>query len=83
MVAMVAEIIDKMQCHWTKEVIEKLNKFQSVGQFHPFTCSEGHTLIATENGWICKHCPDYHQYWFHDFMVMDFNNPNYLDKEIL
>jgi len=63
---------DKIQ--WSKDTIDKLNKFQNAGQFHPFTCDNGHVLIATENGWVCEKCPDYHQYWYHDFMVEDFKD---------
>ena len=70
---------------FTKEEVDKLNKFQNSGEFHPFTCDrvsqkcetktskkEG-ILIATEMGWICP-CGEYKQYWAHDFMIKDITN---------
>jgi hypothetical protein len=58
-----------MMAPWTQEQVDKLNKWQNAGLFHPFTCGNGHTLVATKDGWICPSCPEYHQDWAHDFMV--------------
>ena len=34
---------------WTPEQIKNLNEYQNKGQFHPFTCGNGHPLLATEH----------------------------------
>lgn len=64
---------------FTKEQVDSLNRYQSDGRFHPFTCGnrkdiqkthadgEG-ILVATEDGWICPYC-DYKQEWAHEFML--------------
>lgn len=62
---------------WTTEQVVNLNRWQSAGAFHPFTCGgEIHngerkpTLIAAHDGWLC---PDsecsYRQGWAHVFMA--------------
>lgn len=62
-----------MKAPWTAEQVDALNRFQTAGFMHPFTCP-GHegggerTLVATRNGWICCHC-DYTQDWAHEFMT--------------
>lgn len=60
---------------WTKEQVDHLNRWQTNGQYHPFTCPGDHPeckdhreLIATENGWVC-YCGKYTQDWAHDFMI--------------
>lgn len=64
---------------FTEEQVERLNKYQNEGRFHPFTCcshdgckrgereDEG-ILIATKDGWVCP-CGKYKQNWAHDFMT--------------
>jgi hypothetical protein len=60
--------------------ILNLNKAQTTGRVHPFTCpdrSDGNhrsfngdfgALVATRRGWICPWC-DYRQDWAHVFMA--------------
>lgn len=62
---------------WTPEEVQALNRFQSAGRMHPFTCPE-HTpgspmLVADEDGWRCsdpynEECT-YRQDWAHQFMT--------------
>lgn len=64
----------------TPEQIEKLNRYQRAGSFHPFTCGNrsdpGHEsdregiLLATPEGWRCPTC-DYRQNWAHPFMATE------------
>lgn len=54
---------------WNQEQVDKLNRWQSDGRFHPFTCECGNVLTATVGGWVCSKCPDYHQDWAWAFMV--------------
>lgn len=65
---------------WTKEEVDKLNKYQFEGKMHPYTCDrrapecevkqtprdyyKDGILIATEDGWICP-CGKYKQNWYH------------------
>lgn len=56
---------------WTAEQIDALNAHQAQSQFHPYTCPNWHgdpaerrNLVATKDGWICRHC-DYKQNWAH------------------
>lgn len=61
----------KIKAPWSHQQVERLNAYQESGLLHPFTCANEHegdrTLVATVNGWICKHC-DYRQNWAHSFM---------------
>ena len=56
------------------EQVTNLNKHQTDGRFHPFTCGGSacpvthSTLVATVRGWICPYC-DYTQGWAHGFMA--------------
>lgn len=56
---------------WTPEQVEALNRWQANPAKHPFTCGpcrdaapfplpEQFELVATEFGWVCRHC-DYTQ----------------------
>lgn len=62
---------------WTPAQVSRLNRWQTSGIFHPFTCGkrDGHEgegiLTATINGWVCQEC-DYTQDWAHDFMANGF-----------
>lgn len=59
---------------FTQEQVDKLNKYQKSGKFHPYTCGGNRTdedhldgegiLVATKYGWICPYC-DYKQKWAH------------------
>jgi hypothetical protein len=67
-----------LKAPWTKEQIEKLNKWQQSGMVHPYTCGgkkDGkdcrEVLAATENGWICPANCGYTQNWAHDMMLSD------------
>lgn len=64
---------------FTVEQVATLNEFQSLGNFHPYTCGSGHrtdaahldgegVLQATETGWECPYC-DYKQGWAMSFMA--------------
>ena len=58
---------------WPLEVVARLNRWQSAGMTHPFTCpgKEGcpkRELTATEEGWTCA-CGDYRQEWAHASMA--------------
>jgi len=69
--------VDRIDAPWTDEQVAVLNRFQTGGYFHPFTCGrrdrhrhdEG-VLIATRDGWECpaEDC-DYTQTWAHAFMA--------------
>lgn len=63
----------KIEAPWTPEQVTRLNAFQRVGWFHPFTCgmNTGHrVLVATPDGWVCPDCA-YTQNWAHAFMVRE------------
>lgn len=56
---------------FTPEQVEILNKHQADQTQHPYTCENWHgepverrNLVATEQGWICRHC-SYRQNWAH------------------
>jgi len=70
---------------WTPEQVEALNFWQTRSDVHPFTCQNSHpedrTLVATPDGWICKHC-SYTQLWAHHFMLMPRNHPDNLPRKI-
>jgi hypothetical protein len=60
---------------FTDEQVVQLNRYQTAGRMHPFTCGGeqhhgGPTLTATPEGWVC---PDqactYTQNWAHAFMA--------------
>ncbi|WP_370165700.1 hypothetical protein [Bradyrhizobium diazoefficiens] len=55
--------------------MDALNRFQALRLFHPFTCpnhpgkrDNDRALIATRDGWRCRHCT-YTQDWAHSWMV--------------
>ena len=56
---------------WDQETVNGLNRWQSRGVFHPFTCENGHDLVATPDGWVCwiETC-GYTQDWAWAFMVI-------------
>lgn len=72
---------DKLKAPFNDDQVEKLNKYQEHGFFHPFTCCSAGTeekcerrngkgegiLIATNEGWVCP-CGEYKQNWAHTFM---------------
>lgn len=65
----------KNETPWSVEQVAALNRYQSAGWMHPFTCPSGHgALLATSTGWTCSGC-DYTQQWAHDFMFLDLSNP--------
>lgn len=39
---------------WTVEEVELLNDEQLLGKTHPYTCDQGHNLIALMSGWVCS-----------------------------
>lgn len=58
-----------IQPPWSPDQVDNINRWQNSGLFHPFTCSNGHTLVATPQGLVCEQDPDYHQNWVWDFML--------------
>lgn len=61
--------MEKAFAPWTAEQIDTLNRYQTAGIFHEFTCHAGHTLYATEAGWRCRFCIWYEQDWAWTFMA--------------
>lgn len=68
----------RIKAPFTQIQVDALNRWQTLGSVHPFTCGgnrmdakhldgEG-VLIATREGWICPFCT-YRQDWAHDFMA--------------
>ena len=49
---------------WDDETVEKLNRYQKAGAFHPYTCMcpSSPKLTATREGWKCDRC-DWFQEW--------------------
>ncbi len=68
----------RIDCPWTAEQTDALNKWQRLGYVHEFTCPNDHkgdkTLFATRVGWQCPHCA-YTQFWCHDFMCDEAQHP--------
>lgn len=65
---------DLVRAPWTAEQVAALNDWQKNDAVHPFTCANDHgtqedrELVATTDGWICRHC-DYRQDWAHRMMM--------------
>jgi hypothetical protein len=62
----------KVHAPFTESQVEALNRFQSCGRVHPFTCPKhDQDLIAEVSGWRCPvfGCL-YVQDWAHDFMCV-------------
>lgn len=81
-----------IEAPFTYEQVDALNRWQTRGDVHPFTCpnrtngvhkaraergGDLGALLATPEGWICGDC-DYTQFWAHEFMLTD--PPNALDE---
>lgn len=66
--------MDKIKTPFTPEQVTQLNRYQVSGLFHPFTCYNGHSLVARESGWFCPLDVPYSQDWAWEFMA---------DKELL
>ena len=69
---------EKIRPPWTSEQARALNRFQTEGGMHPFTCGGDHApgapiLVAREDGWHCsdpyREGCDYRQDWAHAFMA--------------
>lgn len=54
---------------WTDDEVESLNAYQHAGIFHQFTSTNGHDLIATNNGWVENIGGPIVQDWCHPFMA--------------
>lgn len=84
---------DAILAPWTPEEVAALNRYQSNVMYHPYTCGNrgdsGHkqwgndtgTLLATEDGWVCRDC-DYTQDWAHAFSLVVADDANPFDAEI-
>jgi hypothetical protein len=63
---------------FTDDQVRELNRYQTAGFFHPFTCGNAQCreiLLATVEGWVCPKC-DYTQNWAHEFMADKMANDN-------
>lgn len=65
--------VDMIEAPWTDAQVANLNRWQSCGHVHPFTCPNHHQgsrdLIAKTDGWHCTGC-EYTQTWAHGFMTL-------------
>lgn len=63
---------DRIEAPFSDEQVQQLNRYQSLGFMHPFTCANEHggadVLQATPEGWQCPSCA-YTQSWAHAFMA--------------
>lgn len=69
----------KITAPWTDDEVAALNRFQTCGFVHEFTCIDDHgsasrVLIARRDGWHCPSC-GYRQDWAHRFMLQEPVNP--------
>jgi hypothetical protein len=63
----------KVTAPFTESQVISLNRFQTCGRVHPFTCGKCRSdLVAATDGWHCPTC-DYTQDWAHDFMCVWMN----------
>lgn len=73
---------------WTDEQVDGLNKFQALGQFHPFTCRDDEcragrpdprsryaNLRATPDGWVCDWCGQTQNWAFAGMPELGLNPP--------
>lgn len=65
---------DKIVAPWTDEQVAALNRFQTSGFVHEFTCRDDHgansrVLVAHRDGWHCPSC-SYRQNWAHASMLV-------------
>lgn len=60
-----------MKAPWTKQQVEKLQKYQNDKSNHPYTCvncseqNENTILIPNCDGWYCPRCDLVVQDWAH------------------
>ena len=57
---------------WTKEIVDKLQRYQDCDHTHEWTCGEDRcraALIPTTDGWVCPVC-EYTQDWYSDVLIM-------------
>jgi len=58
---------DIVYAPWDDDTVNSLNRYQTNETYHPYTCEEGHLLVATKDGWVCSEkengC-DYEQNWY-------------------
>lgn len=68
---------ERIEAPFTPDQVLALNRFQTSGVMHPFTCGvrdehpdDPGILVAVAHGWLCPHAPcDYEQTWAHGFMA--------------
>lgn len=67
-----AEKDGTLKAPWTSSEVAALNRYQTCGFVHEFTCGGDHAgnrvLLATPEGWRCPTC-DYRQDWAHSAML--------------
>jgi len=56
----------------SQDQISNINKYQSLGFFHPLTCNNGHILSACDSGLICDIC-GYTQSWVPN-VILDYKH---------
>lgn len=73
---------DRSYAPWTDDELANLNRFQTLGFMHEFTCcspeeipecqrrtkQNGGMLTATTDGWVCP-CGKYKQDWCYPYML--------------
>lgn len=63
----------KVTAPFTEEQVKSLNGYQQCEKLHPFTCPQGHSLIAVAAGWACPAClgvgTAFRQTWAWRFMA--------------
>lgn len=69
---MTSEADIKLTAPWTPDQVAALNRFQTSGFVHEFTCGNDHAgdrvLVAHADGWHCPSCA-YVQNWAHRMML--------------
>jgi hypothetical protein len=67
-----------LKAPWTPAEVDALNRYQSSGFVHEFTCGGDHdgnrVLFATTEGWRCPTC-GYRQDWAHSAMLVAPRDP--------
>ncbi len=69
--------MSKIEAPFSQKVVETINNFQRLDNFHPLTCGSGNRkghadgegiLVATKDGLICPFC-DYKQNWIPEIII--------------
>lgn len=62
---------ERVRAPWSDEQVSAINRYQTQGVFHPFTCRNCRDgeLVAARDGLNCPKCQDSYQDWCFDFMA--------------